>query len=84
MNDNESSVKDSPLRQSRDKRSDSLVVRELFSMFKSYLEDKLAEKGKRLASKSRTEKQLQVAMMKYKGDQKHFEHNASLGQSSIR
>lgn len=76
MNDNETSVRDSPPRQGTDERSDSPVVREVFSMFKSYLEDKLEEKGKQLDSKSRTEKQ--VAVMKYKGNQKQFEHNARL------
>ena len=54
----------------------SAIVDEVFSMFKSYLEVKLEEKGKQLESKSKLDKQ--VTQMKFKGNQKQFEHNAEM------
>ena len=55
---------------------DSLVIYEVFSMFKSYLEVKLDEKSKEIESKSKVDKQ--VTLMKFKGNQKQFEHNAQI------
>ena len=57
-------------------RDHSPIVDEVFSMFKSYLEVKLEEKGKQLESKSKLDKQ--VTQMKFKGNQKQFEHNAEI------
>ena len=57
-------------------RDQSPIVDEVFSMFKSYLEVKLEEKGKQLESKSKLDKQ--VTQMKFKGNQKQFEHNAEI------
>ena len=45
-------------------------------MFKSYLEDKLHEKSKEIESKSKVDKQ--VTLMKFKGNQRQFEHNAQI------
>ena len=45
-------------------------------MFKSYLEDKLEQNNQRLDNKLQKDKQ--VAMLKYQGNQKRFEHNASV------
>ena len=52
------------------------AVKEVFDMFKSYLEDKLEQNNQRLNNKSQKDKQ--VAMLKYQGNQKRFEHNASI------
>ena len=52
------------------------VINEVFSMFKSYLEVKLDEKSKQIESKSKVDKQ--VPLMKFKGNQKQFEHNAQI------
>lgn len=57
-------------------RDGSPLVKEVFSMFKNYLEVKLEKKGKQLKSKSIVEKQ--VTQMKFKGNQKQFEHNAQV------
>ena len=45
-------------------------------MFKSYLEDKLEQNHQRLDNKLQKDKQ--VALLKYQGNQKQFEHNASV------
>ena len=55
---------------------DSPVINEVFSMFKSYLEVKLDEKSKEIESKSKLDRQ--VSLMKFKGNQKQFEHNAQI------
>ena len=55
---------------------DSPVINEVFSMFKSYLEVKLDEKSKEIESKSKVDKQ--VTLMKFKGNQRQFEHNAKI------
>ena len=55
---------------------DSPVINEVFSMFKSYLEVKLDEKSKEIESKSKVDKQ--VTLMKFKGNQQQFEHNAQI------
>ena len=52
------------------------VVQEVFTLFKSYLEDKLGQKEKQMDSKAQTESK--IAQMKFKGNQKQFEHNAQL------
>ena len=59
-----------------DRDSESPIVNEVFSMFKSYLETKLDEKSKQLESKSKLDKQ--VTQMKFKGNQKQFELNAHI------
>ena len=55
---------------------DSPVINEVFSMFKSYLEVKLDERSKEIESKSKVDKQ--VTLMKCKGNQRQFEHNAQI------
>ena len=57
-------------------QDESPMVREVFSMFKNYLEVKLEEKGRQLETKSKLDKQ--VTQMKFKGNQKQFEHNAQI------
>ena len=52
------------------------VVQEVFTLFKSYLEDKLGQKEKQMDSKAQTESK--IAQMKFKGNQKQFDHNAQL------
>ena len=51
---------------------DSPFINQVFSMFKSYLEIKLDEKSKEIESKSKVDKQ--VTLMKFKGNQRQFEH----------
>ena len=60
---------------------DSPVINEVFSMFQSYLEVKLDEKSKEIELKSKVDKQ--VTLMKFKGNQKQFEHNARSTQFLI-
>ena len=55
---------------------DSPVINEVFSMFKSYLELKLDEKSKEIESKSNVDKQ--VTLVKFKGNERHFERNAQI------
>ena len=55
---------------------DSPVINEVFSMFKNYLEVKLDEKSKEIESKSKVDKQ--VTLMKFKGNQRQFEHKAQI------
>ena len=45
-------------------------------MFKTYLEEKIEEKGKQLESKGKAEKE--IIKLKYKGNQKQLEINAKL------
>jgi phage terminase small subunit len=52
------------------------TVQEVFSMFKSYLEDKIEEKSKQIESKGKAEKD--VIKLKFKGNQKQYEINAKL------
>ena len=52
------------------------TVQEVFSMFKSYLEDKIEEKSKQIESKGNAEKD--VIKLKFKGNQKQYEINAKL------
>ena len=52
------------------------MVNEVFSMFKTYLESKLDEKTKQLGLKSNLD--MQVTQMKFKGNQKQFELNAQI------
>ena len=58
------------------------VINEVFSMFKSHLEVKLDEKSKEIESKSKVEKQ--VTLMKFKGNQIQFEHNAQIDSIFVR
>lgn len=51
-------------------------VHEVFSMFKSYIEDKLGQQEEQIDSKARIDKK--VSLLKFKGNQKQFEHNALL------
>ena len=62
-------------------QDESPMVREVFSMFKNYLEVKLEEKGRQLETKSKLDKQ--VTQMKFKGNQKQFEHNAHAQIDSV-
>jgi hypothetical protein len=52
------------------------TVQEVFSLFKSYLEDKIEEKSKQIESKGKAEKD--VIKLKFKGNQKQYEINAKL------
>jgi phage terminase small subunit len=52
------------------------TVQEVFSMFKSYLEDKIEEKSKQIELKGKAEKD--VIKLKFKGNQKQYEINAKL------
>ena len=52
------------------------TVQEVFSMFKSYIEDKIEEKSKQIESKGKAEKD--VIKLKFKGNQKQYEINAKL------
>ena len=51
-------------------------ITEVFSMFKTYLEEKIDEKEQQLELKSKTEKE--VVQLNYKGNQKQYELNAKL------
>ena len=50
------------------------TVQQVFSMFKSYLEDRIDQKGKEIDLRSKAEKE--VIQLKYKSNQKQFELNA--------
>ena len=52
------------------------MVQEVFSMLKSYLEDKIDEKSKQLEQKGKMEKE--VVQLNYKGNQKLYEMNANI------
>jgi hypothetical protein len=52
------------------------TVQEVFSMFKSYLEDKIEEKSKQIESKGKSKKD--VIKLKFKGNQKQYEINTKL------
>ena len=52
------------------------TVQQVFSMFKSYLEDRIDQKGKEIELRSKAEKE--VIQLKYKGNQKQFELNAQV------
>ena len=64
---------DLPASESGEAPSSRPAVKEVF---KSYLEDKLEQNHQRFDNKSQQDKQ--VAMLKYRGNQKQFEHNASV------
>ena len=49
-------------------------VDQVFSMFKTYLEDRIEEQSKDIVLKGKAEKE--VVQLKYKGNQKQFELNA--------
>ena len=51
-------------------------VQQVFSMFKSYLEERFEQKGKEFEHKTKTEKD--IVQLKFKGNQKQFELNAQL------
>ena len=51
-------------------------VQHVFSMFKSYLEERFDQKCKEFELKSKTEKE--IVQLKYKGNQKQFELNAQI------
>ena len=67
---------DLPASESGEAPSSRPAVKEAFDMFKSYLEDKLEQSHQRLNNKSQENKQ--VALLKYRGNQKQFEDNASV------
>ena len=51
-------------------------MQQVFSMFKYYLEDRIAQKGKEIELTSKAEKE--IVQLKYKGNQKQFELNAQV------
>ena len=59
-----------------DRNGNSAAVDQVFSMFKSYLEMKLEDKGKQIAQESKIDEE--VVQLKYKGNQKQFELNTEL------
>ena len=52
------------------------TVQQVFSMFKSYLEETFDKKGKQFEHKSMAEKE--IVRLKYKGNRKQFELNAQI------
>ena len=62
--------------QTRSPTAESPIVQDVFNMFKSYLEVKLEERGKQIEGKSETDKQ--VGQLRFKGNERQFEHNAKL------
>ena len=52
------------------------MVQEVFSMFESYLDDKIDEKSKQLEQKGKMEKE--VVQLNCKGNQKQYEMNANI------
>ena len=62
--------------QTQSRMAESPLVQIVFNMLKSSLEVKLEEKGKQIEGKSETDKQ--VGRLRFKGNQKQFEHNAKL------
>ena len=52
------------------------LVNQVFTLFKDYLENKLESKTKEIEQKSKIDKE--VVQLKFKGNQKQFELNASL------
>ena len=65
-----------PLTQETSRQHHNPMVQEVFSMFKSYLEDKIDEKGKQIEQRGKTEKE--VVQLNYKGNQKQYEMNATI------
>ena len=61
---------------SSDQSGRSIVVDQVFSMFKDYQETKLEDKGKQIEQKSKIDEE--VAPLKYKSNQKQLELNARL------
>ena len=51
-------------------------VQQVFSMFKTYLEDRFDEKGKEFELRTKAEKE--IVQLQYKGNQKQFELNARI------
>ena len=69
--------------QTRSPTAESPIVQDVFNRFKSYLEIKLEESGKQIEGKSETDKQ--VGQLRFKGNERQFEHNAKLcAPSSVR
>ncbi|XP_068695699.1 uncharacterized protein [Montipora foliosa] len=62
--------------QTQSRMAESPLVQNVFNMSKSSLEFKLEDKGKQIERKSGTDKQ--VGRLRFKGNQKQFEHNAKL------
>ena len=62
--------------QTRSSTAESPIVQDVFNIFKSYLEVKREEKGKQIELKLETDKE--VGQLRFKGNQKQFEHNAKL------
>ena len=56
--------------QTQSRTAESPLVQDVFNMFKSYLEDKLEEKGKQIEGKSVKGKQ--VGQLRFKGNLKQF------------
>ena len=65
-----------PTTQGNPRQHENPIVQEVFSMFKSYLEDKIDEKSKQLGQKGKTEKE--VVQLNYKGKQKQYEMNGNI------
>ena len=66
----------SPQRNSTLNPSTSGEIDDVFSLFKTYLENRLDQKGQELAAKQKIN--LQAENFKFKGDQKQFVFNAEL------
>ena len=62
--------------QTQSRTAESPLVQDVFNMLESYSELKLEEKGKQIEGKSEADKQ--VGQLRFKGNQKQFEHNANL------
>ena len=65
-----------PSTQETPRQHENPMVQEVFSMFKSYLEDNIDEKSKQLEQKGKMEKE--VVQLNYKGNQKQYEMNANI------
>ena len=65
-----------PLTQETSRQHDNPMVQQIFSMFKSYLEDKVEVKGKQIEQRGKTEKE--VVQLNYKGNKKQYEMNATI------
>lgn len=60
----------------RSENATNAKVDEVFAMFKTYLEERIDEKGKQIELKGKTEKE--VVQLNYKGNQKQYELNAKI------
>ena len=52
------------------------VIQEVFSMFKTYLEDKIDEKSKQMEEREKAEKE--AVQLNYKGNQKQYEMSPNI------